>query len=650
VYSTPHLDRLVQDGGVLFTRAYVSGNQCKTSRSSMTFGRHHRHNKWQKNNAAPDHPIADALPDTYVKFLLGKGEIIGVDSGGFDRGLDKAAPKVGRFSCKDDPALCREAACAIHDDSGSPVTRCGAGSGEVAAAEFPRIPTYAREDGRKGSVDQLFDLLFHEDNFEDAPGEDVLSESGGTFGIQRPFFLWFAPKTPHAGGSYGSELRPLFDGHGLNQQKHMGRVAQMDLTVGAVVNELQATCVCVDDAKVSLWDHTVVLYLADHGFGMYEAKRTSHESNHRAPLIVSHPDNRGSGPEVVDDDLVSTVDVYQTILGFAGANLPPSTPELRYGRNLAPRIEGTSSAQIRTALYGEFAQPEKHSYGAATGDTRTFYMIPAPGEVGVCETDTVEVLQPCDENSDCATSNCIMKTRRCDSDTVEHPKPCLTDVDCSNITDDCLAGSTTGRCTNDPTRVCTLGSGNAQCYGSGTLCVEVDPGPPAVKKCKYSRALGSFGELAKPTLGTNPHADSKECSTDADCIPSGEVLCQPLLLKIQADGKPVHTDVRINQAWDLRWDPDQRQDLISLDEEYLGALASPATGTIAKRVTDCLQDFWHLENDGQNEPRWVVPSGGQCGAWAEPPTTSTSSSTSSTTTSSTSSTTTSSTSTTSTTL
>jgi Sulfatase len=629
VYSTPHIDRLVQDGGVLFTRAYVSGNQCKTSRSSMTFGRHHRHNKWFKNNAAPDHPIAEALPDEYVKLLLGKGEVVGVDDGGFHRGSNSSAPRVGRFSCKDDPALCREAACAIYDDSASPATKCAAGSSQVDAAEFPKIPTYAREDDRPGSVDELFDLLFREDKFADTAAVNVLVNGNGTFGIQRPFFLWFAPKVPHTGGSYGSDLREMFDGHGARQQKHMGRVAQMDLTVGAIINELKATCVCVDSQFDSLWEHTVVLYLADHGFGMYQAKRTSHESNHRAPMIVSHPDNRGGAPDVVDDELVSTVDVYRTILGFAGAGLPPATPEFRYGRNLVPRIEGTSSAQIRKVLYGEFAKPEKHSYGAATGDTRTFYMIPAPGEVGVCETDTVDVPQPCDLNSECASSNCIKKTRRCQSDTVAHPKPCLGDLDCSNTTGDCKAGTTTGRCTNDPTRVCTLGSGNAQCYDGDTLCVEVDPGPPAVNKCKYSRALGTFGELAKPTLGTNPHTDSEPCETDADCIPSGEVLCQPLLLKIQAEGDVDLNKVNIDHAWDLRWDPDQRQDLISLNSDYLGDKDDPDSGTIAERVTVCLRDFWNLQTTG-GEPRWVDVGTTDCGAWTEP-TTTTSSSTSSTT-------------------
>jgi arylsulfatase A-like enzyme len=635
VYSTPHLDRLVQDGGVLFTRAYVSGNQCKTSRSSMTFGRHHRHNKWQRDNAVPDHPIGEALETTdYVRIVMGKLEVIDEPSdAGFDRGQVNAQPRVGRFSCKGDEGICREAACAIHDDSVSPAALCPvATSSEVDEAAFPMTPKFAHESAYHGSVANLFDLVFKEGVSADATGEQVLlTEEGADVGIAHPFLLWLAPKAPHK-GNYAGALRDLFTGHGVNQEKHMARVAQMDLTVGAIINELKASCVCVDDAQTSLWNHTVVLYLADHGFQMYEAKRNAHESNHRAPLIVSLPANRGGGPTVVDDELASTLDVYQTVLGFAGANLPPNTPEFLYGRNLRARIEGTSSDPIRKAVYGEWAKPKKENFGVAGADERSFYMIPRPKEVGVCTAGAskmVTVPKPCYHDADCSGS-CNKKKRRCSTDTTEHARPCLVGNECGTG-GTCSSGTTTGRCVNNPEKTCTLGGANSQCYDAGTLC------DPTAERCRYDLELGSFGEFAIPTpASSNPHANSVDCSTggDAACIPQDVVLCQPLLLKIQADGKTAGDDVVIAQAWDLRWDPDQHQDLISLDAGYLGSLTGPASGTLGRRARDCLRDFWRLTTVA-GEPRWLAPTGGECGAWAEPTTTTTTSSSSTSTTSTT---------------
>jgi hypothetical protein len=322
---------------------------------------------------------------------------------------------------------------------------------------------------------------------------------------------------------------------------------------------------------------------------------------------------------------------------------------------LTARIEGTSSARIRKAVYAEWAKPKKTKFGIAAADTRIFYTIPAPGEVGVCasDDDSIVVRKPCDEDDDCGNSDCekknrVCKTKACSDDIecpsstcdesgvcasgiVRHVRPCLDDAECP-VSDDCdLTG---GRCTHNPTLRCDLNAEdlNADCLPAGSLCVS--------GKCEYSRAAGSFGELAVSTDGVTP----PNCGTESACVPADAVLCQPLMLKIQAEGAASVANVYIKKAWDLRWDPDQRQDLISMtvgSDEYLGDLVTRATGSLAEQATECLRDFWYLELDG-GDLRWDQRSGSDCDTWAEPATTTTSSSTS-TSSSSTSSTSTSST-------
>jgi N-sulfoglucosamine sulfohydrolase len=67
-------------------------------------------------------------------------------------------------------------------------------------------------------------------------------------------------------------------------------------------------------------DHTVVIYLTDHGRGLPLEKRWCYEAGLHLPLIVRLP---GSGQRgVVEDRVVSWVDLAPTILGLAGIKVP----------------------------------------------------------------------------------------------------------------------------------------------------------------------------------------------------------------------------------------------------------------------------------------------------------------------------------------
>lgn len=72
-----------------------------------------------------------------------------------------------------------------------------------------------------------------------------------------------------------------------------------------------------------LWDRTLVIFAADHGYHTGERqwwnKNTLFERSCRAPLIIAAPGMKGGQ---TTPSLVEFVDLYPTVAGFCGLNLP----------------------------------------------------------------------------------------------------------------------------------------------------------------------------------------------------------------------------------------------------------------------------------------------------------------------------------------
>ena len=94
--------------------------------------------------------------------------------------------------------------------------------------------------------------------------------------------------------------------------QHYDNIHHMDGQVGQILRNLN-----VD----GLSDRTIVIWTTDHGDGLPRAKRSVYDSGLLVPLIVRYPD--GSGAATVDGRLISFVDLAPTILGLAGAPVPP---------------------------------------------------------------------------------------------------------------------------------------------------------------------------------------------------------------------------------------------------------------------------------------------------------------------------------------
>src|SRR5436190_3905401 len=96
------------------------------------------------------------------------------------------------------------------------------------------------------------------------------------------------------------------------------------------------------DALGAAREHTVIVFLSDHGQELFEHGRVDHGAPYefvlRVPLVVSDP-RRPSAPRTVSE-MVETIDVAPTILELAGV---PADAAMA-GRSLVPFLDGTATA------------------------------------------------------------------------------------------------------------------------------------------------------------------------------------------------------------------------------------------------------------------------------------------------------------------
>lgn len=122
-------------------------------------------------------------------------------------------------------------------------------------------------------------------------------------------------------------------------------VQRIDVAIGMLVDVLR---------EADCFDDTVVIFLGDHGPPFSRGKTSCYEAGLRVPFLVRWP---GVSEPHASDRLVSSVDIYPTILDAVGVEL------LRplHGRSLRPVLTQSSGEdQWRDTLSAEF-----HYHGAS---------------------------------------------------------------------------------------------------------------------------------------------------------------------------------------------------------------------------------------------------------------------------------------------
>lgn len=211
-------------------------------------------------------------------------------------------------------------------------------------------------------------------SIKEATGSSFVNFSGGQRGLElgrtgmepvwemleqaegEPFLLWFAPKLPHAPLDAPGRYRAPYLEAGLSNTAlaYYANITRLDAAIGELLERLSA---------MGLRDRTLVVYLSDNGWeqapevlatgraitlGGARGKMSMFELGFRTPVVFHWPDQVPAG--IVRDELVSTLDLFPTLLDYAGLGTPPG----RWGHSLRAVIEDRVPLRER-AVYGRMA-------------------------------------------------------------------------------------------------------------------------------------------------------------------------------------------------------------------------------------------------------------------------------------------------------
>jgi len=174
---------------------------------------------------------------------------------------------------------------------------------------------------------------------------------------EQPFFVWWAPELPHVPHDpperllqrFPLETVPVpdwFRGDEAERAEFRRReraLLAMDAWLDEGVAELIAELKALDE-----YDDTLFVLYNDNGWANgCVSKGWALEKGLRTPFLLAGPGIAPAAAGSLLGDLVSPVDLYATILDYAGRE----NPEWSQGRSLRPRLEGRPG-EPRTALYG----------------------------------------------------------------------------------------------------------------------------------------------------------------------------------------------------------------------------------------------------------------------------------------------------------
>jgi len=284
---TPTLDRLAEQGAV-FTHGFVPMSRCRPAQASVLSG------LWPHQSGVYYNVGADFIdPDTCIANKLAAAGYATIGEGKFW----EVNPRMMGF-------------------------------GNAAILNYE---TFARE-----GQDHLFRWID-----EHAGGE-------------RPMFVWWAPMLPHVPHDPPAELLERFDpdaievpawavgdAEAFRELEHVSLAmeAWLDDALGELVAKLES---------VGEYENTLFCFLVDNGYSNgLPSKGTAFDKGLRTPFVITWPGGLAGGQR--HGELVSTVDLYTTLLDFAGAEIPAEAP----GRSLRPLLEGRpGDFTPREALYG----------------------------------------------------------------------------------------------------------------------------------------------------------------------------------------------------------------------------------------------------------------------------------------------------------
>lgn len=191
---------------------------------------------------------------------------------------------------------------------------------------------------------------------------------------RKPFFVWYAPMMPHQPHTPPAELLAKYQGKDLTPaaEKYLAMVEWFDQTCGELDEHL---------AKNKFTQNTVILYLADNGWGAADApgkrsKLSPYELGIRTPMFVRWPGKVKAQRD--EETLASIIDFAPTILKLCGAKSPADLP----GLDLLDRSSMTSRKSIFVEAYthdiADLGDPAKSLVAQVVINGWSKLLIPGP--------------------------------------------------------------------------------------------------------------------------------------------------------------------------------------------------------------------------------------------------------------------------------
>lgn len=344
-YETPNIDR-VAEGGVNFTRSYAACQVSSPSRASLMTGLY-----------PARHGITDWIGDPSGEQWRGRGRHTRMLPADYARELDYE-----KFQCL--PQLLHDGGYTTFmagkwhlgkettpEKAGFDINIGGYSAGNPRGGYFtpysnPRLP-----DGPQG--ENLSMRLAHETaSFLEARAADRKSKPFFAFlsfyAVHAPIqssrenWQYFRDKAIAQGASCGNTFkvdRTLPVNQKQDNPIYAGLIRHMDDAVGLVLDKLE---------ELGLDRNTIVIFTSDNGgvssgdnystsnLPLRGGKGRQWEGGLRVPLFVSVPGSRLKG--TCSDTPVCTVDLYSTILDYAGIECPDCAD----GVSIRPLLEGGS--------------------------------------------------------------------------------------------------------------------------------------------------------------------------------------------------------------------------------------------------------------------------------------------------------------------
>lgn len=318
--ETPHMDELA-GRGVQFTTAYVAQASCSPSRSAMFTGMYpHGNGHYGLANAGVGFAVHKELHDALLPNVLKRG--------GYRTGI------IGKLHVNPEKAFDFD----FRDNSGF-------GSRDIDL-QVKHADKFWKESG-----DGPWFLMFNV--FDPHVARD--RGKNGKRGPQYfPNVVKGVPEQPLS----ATDVEP-WPWQKIGRDDQLTKIAgyyncvkRIDVAIGRLMASLEAA---------GHADDTLIILLGDHGPPFSRGKTSCYESGLRVPFFVTWP---GVSEAHVSPRLVSSVDIYPTILDAVGLDVP----QQMHGRSLRPvmtqvttRVTRNPYKPWRKTLVGEF-----HYHGAGT--------------------------------------------------------------------------------------------------------------------------------------------------------------------------------------------------------------------------------------------------------------------------------------------